>query len=246
MARRPLRRHAVVELDRHEVDTRLALLQLADSALPVGTFAHSFGFESALSAGWVRDEVGVAAWLEQYVRRQLVTTDLLAIRRVYDLHDSESSGAGLAELDDALTALTLASEAREASRTMAARLMELATECFASPSLLTYADRVAEGRCHGHYPIVYGATLAGLGVGLDEALLTYAGSVVIGLTQNAVRAVPLGAAAGQRIITRLHPTIAQAVADAGRLPIDRLGASTPHLEIAQMRHEHQHARMFSS
>lgn len=230
------------------VDANLAVLQLADSALPVGTFAHSFGLESALADGSVRDEVDVADWLQEFVRGQLVTTDLLAVREVYAALDGGAADAfaGVAGIDEVLTASALAAEAREASRTMGARLLEVALDCFPSPLVREYADAVRAGECTGHYAVAMALTLAGLGIEREEAMRAYATSVLVGLTQNAVRAVPLGQAAGQRVITSLHPAIGRAVATALTLPADLLGACSPQLEIAQMRHEHLHARMFSS
>lgn len=251
MARR-LASRPRLDVDTGAVDVRLAILQFADSALPVGTFAHSFGLESALADGSVRDEVDVAAWLQEYIAGQLVTNDLLVIRAVYTQLEEALGVAGpalpegVALLDRVITASTLAAEAREASRTMGARLLEVAVECFPSPAVDAYAEAVRTGVCLGHFPIAFALSLAGLGADRSEVMRTYATSVVVGLTQNAVRAVPLGQAAGQRIITHLHPSITRAVSRAQTLPEDLLGATSPQLEIAQMRHEHLHARMFSS
>lgn len=247
MARRS-GRTAQVEVDGPGVDVRLAVLQLADSALPVGTFTHSFGLESSLADGHVHDEVGVAGWLGEYVRGQLVMTDLLAVREVCAAvgADTQVLPPAVVRLDQVLTASMLAVEAREASRTMGARLLDIGVECFGSPPLTAYAQAVRAGECTGHYAVAFALVLAGLGIDAEETMRTYAMSVVAGLTQNAVRAVPLGQAAGQRIIAHLHPVIIRAVAAARTLDSDLLGAVSPQLEIAQMRHEHLHARMFSS
>ena len=254
MRRRPSRPAQLV-IDSATADRQFAVRQLSDSALPVGSFAHSFGLESALNSGYVSDELSVAAWLEEFIRRQLTTTDFLAIARAHQIAaGDEGAGGGvrsdfLAEfidLDTTLTASLLAFEAREASRTMGARLLELATDCYPSPALAGYVGAVEAGECTGHYCLAYALTLTNLGIDLDEILSSYAMSVIVGLTTNAVRAVPLGQAAGQRIITHLHAVIAESIAHALTLPLDVLGASTPELEIAQMRHEHQHARLFLS
>ena len=52
-----------------------ALLQLADAAFPAGTFAHSFGLETAIAEERVRDEASLEAWLRTYLRGSLATFD---------------------------------------------------------------------------------------------------------------------------------------------------------------------------
>lgn len=233
------RRRRTRRVDLGGCDPELALWQIADSALPVGTFTHSFGLEDAIQAGRVRDEVDVARWFEEFLHDQVSTTDLLAIRLA-------GEGVPLAELDAVLTASMPARENREASRSMGARLIEIGAECFPGPPIDDYAAAVTDGRLVGHYCLAYAAICLGLHIDVPRAQRAYVSALVIGLTQNAVRAVPLGQAAGQRVITALHPAMTAAVERAAVLPPELLGAAMPALEIAQMRHETQHARMFMS
>jgi urease accessory protein UreF len=69
---------------------------------------------------------------------------------------------------------------------------------------------------------------------------------VISLTQNAVRGVPLGQQAGQRVIRQAQDWVQHAVETSKQLDESDLGAIAPGLEIAQMRHEQQRARLFMS
>ncbi|MFC6258698.1 urease accessory protein UreF, partial [Kocuria oceani] len=65
-------------------------------------------------------------------------------------------------------------------------------------------------------------------------------------TQNAVRGIPLGQTAGQRVLRALHEDVARGVERIGRMSEEEVGATGPGLEIAQMRHAWQRARMFMS
>ena len=71
-------------------------------------------------------------------------------------------------------------------------------------------------------------------------------SSVVSLTQNAVRAIPLGQDAGQRAIASVREDVRAAVRRIGGLDEMDLGAAAPGIEISQMRHERQRARMFMS
>src|ERR1041384_2005334 len=46
----------------------LRLLQLGDSALPVGGYTHSWGLEAALSRGLVRDAESLERWVRAWLR----------------------------------------------------------------------------------------------------------------------------------------------------------------------------------
>ncbi|CCQ47849.1 ureF family protein [Pseudarthrobacter siccitolerans] len=218
---------------------QLALQQLVDSALPTGAFAHSLGFESYIDAGMVRDEGSFRRWLAAFISQQLTYSDGLAIRFLFD-------GADVLELDALLSASLLPRQVREASVKMGLRLLEIGVEVFPSAELGLYRDLVTKGRAAGHQPLAFAVVARSLGVPLPEALAAYLFATVTSLTQNAVRAIPLGQNAGQRLLRQAADDVAAAVERIPHLAPDDFGAVSPGLEIAQMRHERQRARMFMS
>ncbi|WP_427173210.1 urease accessory protein UreF [Arthrobacter sp. 92] len=218
---------------------QLALQQLTDSALPTGAFAHSLGFETYIERGLVHDEASFGVWLSAFVGQQLTYSDGLALRFLYE-------GVPVAELDCLLTAQLLPRQLREASTKMGNRLLEIGSEAFPSPELTAYRALVTEGGAAGHQPLAFAVVARSLGVPHTEALAAYLFAAVTSLTQNAVRAIPLGQNAGQRLLRNAADDVAAAVGRIGRLTPDDFGAVSPGLEISQMRHERQRARMFMS
>jgi urease accessory protein len=218
---------------------QLALQQLTDSALPTGAFAHSLGFEGYIERGLIHDADSFGHWLSAFVGQQLTYSDGLAIRFVYE-------GVAVSELDSLLTAQLLPRQLREASTKMGTRLLEIGSEVFPSPELAEYRALVGAGRAAGHQPLAFAVVARSLGVPLTEALTAYLFAAVTSLTQNAVRAIPLGQNAGQRILRNAHDDVAAATGRIVRLTPDDFGAVSPGLEISQMRHERQRARMFMS
>ncbi|WP_255767696.1 urease accessory protein UreF [Pseudarthrobacter sulfonivorans] len=218
---------------------QLALQQLTDSALPTGAFAHSLGFETYIERGLIHDADSFGRWLAAFIGQQLTYSDGMAVRLLYD-------GVPVGELDPLLTAQLLPRQVREASITMGGRLLEIGAQVFPSADLAGYQHLVTTGRAAGHQPLAFAVVARSLGVPLAEALPAYLFAAVTSLAQNAVRAIPLGQNAGQRLLGRAADDVAAAVERIGHLTPDDFGAMTPGLEISQMRHERQRARMFMS
>jgi urease accessory protein len=218
---------------------QLALQQLTDSALPTGAFAHSLGFETYIERGLVRDEATFGVWLAAFVGQQLTYSDGLAVRFLYE-------GVPVVELDEQLTAQLLPRQLREASTKMGTRLLEIGAEIFPSSELAEYRELVTSGRAAGHQPLAFAIIARSLGVPYPDALAAYLFATVTTLTQNAVRAIPLGQNAGQRLLRGASDDVAAVVVRVRELGPDDFGAVSPGLEIAQMRHERQRARMFMS
>lgn len=171
--------------------------------------------------------------------QQLTYSDGLALRFLYE-------GVDVGLLDSVLSGQLLAREVREASLKMGGRLLEIGGEVFPSEELEAYRELVRGGGAGGHQPLAFGVIARSLGVPFEAALSAYLFATVTSLTQNAVRAIPLGQNAGQRVLRHAHDAVAAAVKDVAQLCWDDFGAVSPGLEISQMRHERQRARMFMS
>ena len=108
---------------------------------------------------------------------------------------------------------------------MGGRLLEIGTEVFPSAELALYRDLVTTGRAAGHQPLAFAVVARSLGVPLPEALAAYLFAPVTSLTQNAVRAIPLGQNAGQRLLRQAADGVAAAVERIAHLTPDDFGAA---------------------
>jgi urease accessory protein len=217
-------------------------LQLADSAFPSGAFAHSFGLETAIAAGRVRDEATLERWLTAYLLDGVATLDGAAI--VLHLRDSSP----LEELDAELAAATFAEESREAAARLARTTLDAyAAMGLASPGLDGYRSAIAGGRCAGHVALAFALGAQAAGIGWEPAFVGYASSTLAVLGSCAARAVPLGQRTIARTRWRLREAVDEALARAARLRApSELHAQAWSQEVDAMNHMLLEARLFSS
>ena len=228
---------------------QLPLAQLCDSALPTGAFSHSFGLETYICEGVVDDEASFVSWLRALVSTQLTFSEGLGLRLAFEAVVADDWEA-IAHLDELLVAQAVPIQVRRAGITMGRRLLTIARLALKGTDgdrlLSRYAVLVDAEVCCAHPAIVL--AIAGYALTAPPAAVTaaYLQSSVISLTQNAVRAIPLGQDAGQRAIASVRDDVRAAVRRIGDLDEMDLGAAAPGIEISQMRHERQRARMFMS
>ena len=240
---------------------QLPLAQLCDSALPTGAFSHSFGLETYICEGVVDGEASFVSWLRALVSTQLTFSEGLGLRLAFEAVAADDWEA-IAHLDALLVAQAVPLQVRRAGVTMGRRMLtiaRLALEGTDGGRLLSrYAaligtrdtggtgDIKGSGGCRSHPAIVLAIAGYALGAPAAAVAAAYLQSSVISLTQNAVRAIPLGQDAGQRAIASVRGDVRAAVRRIGDLNEMDLGAAAPGIEISQMRHERQRARMFMS
>lgn len=237
---------------------QLPLAQLCDSALPTGAFSHSFGLETYICEGVVDGEASFVSWLRALVSTQLTFSEGLGLRLAFEAVAADDWEA-IARLDALLVAQAVPIQVRRAGVTMGRRMLtiaRLALEGTDGGRLLSrYAALVdtgntggtgGSGGCRSHPAIVLAIAGYALEAPAAAVAAAYLQSSVISLTQNAVRAIPLGQDAGQRAIASVRGDVRAAVRRIGGLDEMDLGAAAPGIEISQMRHERQRARMFMS
>lgn len=241
----------------------LTVLQFADSALPTGAFSQSLGLETAIVDGAVHDEHSFRIWLHRFLHHQLVPADGWAIRAV--VRDK----ADPLEVDAMLHAMSLPSQIRAANAAMGKRAVQIAEQNFTgahvpsdvSPQvgarpgesvdpltggIVGYARAVGEHRAVGSVPVVFALLAREHSTPWTDACAAHLFTTLTSLTQNAVRGIPIGQNAGQRVLRAMHPEVHAALERIAELTEDQVGAVSPGLEIDQMRHTWQRARMFMS
>lgn len=163
----------------------LSLLQLCDSNFPIGAFSHSYGLETYIQEDKVYDQATFVQWLHTYVNEQLIYSDGLASRLVYEALENEDLQT-VWKLDRMLTVQNLPRETREGTQRMGERMLNLIESLYEIPILSTYRERIDQKQSFGHPSIVFTIVGHHLGVPSSTTTLYYFYSAVSNLVQNAV------------------------------------------------------------
>lgn len=217
------------------VHARLQLLRLASPSLPIGSFAYSQGLEQAVELGWVGDEAAAADWLIGLLAHVHAGQELPLFARLY-LAWSNGDTALAADWNDRIIAMRETAELRAEERDTGASLARLLGD-------LGIIDVDVGG--HG-YTSLFACASVRLGIALPDAAAGFAWVWGQNQVAAAVRLVPLGQTAGQRILARLIEAIPAAVTQGLALDDADIGFSAPGLALASARHERQYTRLFLS
>ncbi|MFE4144292.1 urease accessory protein UreF [Peribacillus sp. YIM B13472] len=227
------------------IERLFPLIQLCDSNFPSGSFSHSFGMETYVQEGKIHDAASLKEFLKVYISKSLTYSDGLGCRIAYELIRSHRI-EGIWDLDEKLYAACSARESREASKRIGQQIAKLCSNLYPSKELSAYLKKIQGKQCYGHPAIVFALVCTELNLTVEMAIHACLYAAVSSLIQNAVRGIPLGQTAGQTLLLWTHEEIQTAAAFIKGLPEDELGRTLPGLEIAQMRHEQLHVRLFMS
>lgn len=222
----------------------LHTLWLASPALPVGSFSYSEGLEAAVEAGLVDGEASAAGWLIDQLHLSLARSDLAVVAQGIPAWRTGHI-ARVRALNEWVLTTRETQELRLQTEQMGRSLLEWAR------ALGELGNGVAAQLQAAHlqpptYPVAMACAAAATHAAPADSLTGYAFGWAENMVQAAIKSVPLGQSAGQRMLARLVRDIPAAVETAMALPEDDRQAFTPMLAILSARHETQYSRLFRS
>ncbi len=219
---------------------RLALLQICDTLFPVGSFAHSDGLESAVVDGWVRSSSDLESWIRRQLSGSLATADGAALRIAGSAWHQEDF-ATIARVDDELFALRPSRSGREAVRAQGTRLLSTWRQIHPCDRLA----RAVAARTHHTYPVAFGIVCASAGLPAIEGLEAFCYTRLAASVSAAMRLLPLGQHEAHLVLARVLRDVPEHAARAATGD-DPPHGFTPAIDIAAIRHQYVHSRLFRS
>ncbi|MCP5281142.1 MAG: urease accessory protein UreF [Rhodoferax sp.] len=243
---------ATAEAEPARTSDLVRLMWLASPALPIGGFSYSEGLEAAIDRDGLRTPAAVSAWLQDQLQLTLARSDLALVAQAVRAWRARDLNRVLA-LNDWVLQTRESSELRLQTEQMGRSMMDWLrnqhTGDDSDPAhLAADADVSALSRhCESPtYPVAFALAASITGAPVADCLSSYAFGWAENMVQAAVKAVPLGQNAGQRILADLAKHITRAVSDALARDDDSRQAFAPMLAILSAQHETQYSRLFRS
>lgn len=219
----------------------MQLMWLASPALPIGGFSYSECLEAAVDTARATTESDASRWLVDQLHMTLARSELPAVAQAITAWRADDQPR-IAQLNAWVLQTRESAELRAQTEQMGKSLLEwLKNHTTATP-----AQIAALAAQDPTYPIAFALAASATQAPVRECLLAFAFGWAENMMQAAIKAVPLGQSAGQRILSALTAEIPSAVDYALSVSDDTRQAFSPMLAILSSQHEVQYSRLFRS
>jgi urease accessory protein len=238
----------------------LPLLQLGDSALPIGGYSHSWGLEAAIERGVVRDAATLERWVRLWLHHAVGPCEGVVVAAVCRAA-TEGDVPTVEQANELLEASFTPATLRIASREMGEQLLALAESWPWAASAASLTRSVSEGDgassltlrvsemepgISWHHPVVFATLAATAGATPGDALRVYLHQAALGVISAGVRAIPIGHTHGQQVLARLHGDIEELAGELGGRELETAGSFCPAYEVLCHAQTQLYTRLFRS
>lgn len=240
-----MERHTSSEFNSRDPDlTHLRLLHLADSALPIGALAHSFGLESLADAGLLTP-AGVPDFLRGYIE-EAAMMEAVFCRAGQRLAEGEFSSERWVEVNQRLSARKPSRESRAGSAALGRNFLSAVIGLGDSPLLSQAFAASRDTETAVHHSPAFGLVAGAMGWDEERAVLAYLHQSLAGLISACQRLLPMGQSEATRILWNLKPAMIEAAARSRACSIDDVCCFTPLHDWGAMEHPSLTTRLFIS
>lgn len=217
----------------------IRLLQLASPALPVGAYTYSQALEWAVETGVVNNEATALVWIGDCLEFGTASFEAAYLAHMLAAWASEDL-MRLEELNAEFIASRESAELRAETLQMGHSMARLLQDIggFSLQKLDLFPEP--------SFPLAWSCAAAGWAVLAEDALTAYLWSWLENQVMAAIKAVPLGQTAGQRLLLELGGRLSPFAKDALQRPLEFARNYLPGFSIASSCHETQYTRLFRS
>ncbi len=217
----------------------IRLMQLVSPVLPVGAYTYSQGLEWAVQAGTVQSEASAQVWIGdclEFGAARLEAVYLGQMLRAWQMGHADQALALDAEFLASRETAELRAETLQMGHSLARLLRDLGAF---STEVLGRFDEPG-------YPLVWSFAANAWSISPEAAMTGYLWAWLENQVMAAVKLVPLGQTAGQRLLATLGQQLPACARTALETPLEQTSNYLPAFAIASCCHETQYTRLFRS
>ena len=202
-------------------------------------YAYSQGLEWAVECGWVRNETEAGDWISGILAQGLARLEvpvMARMHRAWRAADIEEVHRWSRFLHACRESAELRAEDRQLGNAAAQALVNLGLEDARPWSALSYAS----------FATLFMLAAARWDIPWRAAASGYLWAWAENQVAAAIKLVPLGQSAGQRMLTRALEEIPRALTAGVELAEENIGYFAPGVALASALHETQYTRLFRS
>lgn len=218
-------------------EPQLRLMQLISPTLPTGSFAYSQGLEYAIDSGWISDESQAQNWIKGLIRKSLASLDIPVMQRMYSAWQKEDY-ENILYWNSWLLAAREAKELRDEDVQLGHALLRLLKGLEMNFPITDEME--------WSYVTIFSYAAMSWNISLNETSNGFLWAWSENQVAAAIKLVPLGQTAGQRILSGIIKYIPLAVEQATQCNDDDIGMFAPGVAISSALHETQYSRLFRS
>lgn len=218
------------------------LMTWLSPAYPVGSFSYSGGLETAVADGQVTDRATLLDWTTTSLRHGAGWIDAWLFAVAHGAASNEDI-ALLRETAELGYAMTPSAETRLQTTSQGEAFLIATRDAWPCPALDLLDD---EEDIPIVFPIAVAMACAGHGIPMRAGIGAYLTEFSANLVSAGMRLIPLGQRDGQRAIAALEPVVAETSEQAIASAAEPAGSCAAVIDIASMRHETLHTRLFRS
>ena len=219
----------------------MQLLWLASPALPVGGFSYSECLESAVDKAYAATESEASHWLIDQLHLGLARSDLPVIgEAITAWREGDHARVGI------LNAWILQTRESAELRAQTEQMGKSLLDWLRNHTTATREQIQTLATQQPTYPIAFALAASATQADVRACLIAYAFGWAENMVQAAIKSVPLGQSAGQRVLSHIVAEIPAAIDYALTVTDATRQAFTPMLAILSCQHEIQYSRLFRS
>ncbi len=210
----------------------IRLMTWLSPAFPIGGFAWSNGLETACQNGSIKDAADLRNWITTGQKQGSARNDAILLAAAH------KGIVAVTEVNELALALAGSAE-RYQETTELGRSFLNATQPWTNDPTNFASNSIA-------FPVSIGWVSAQNNILLNDTLLAFLQSMVSNQIQAALRLMRLGQQAGVELSASLEPIILEQARVAEQSTLDDIGSCSLLMDVASIKHEYLHSRIFRS